>query len=216
MRVSVLSRWSSRLAAVAVGIFALAGLCLAAEYSAEVVTKRGDRSHVSKVYVKGQNQRREMKMEGRQHIVIVRGDKKLMWMLFADTKTYMEIRDAKGFADDPKMERYAKDLGSRKLVGKEKVSGYQCDKYLFTFKNKELGTQTQWMSPKLGAVIKTQSRGGKHVGSTVYKNIKEGKISSSLFELPKGYKKVEGPPMGGGHGHRGMQPGMPKPPGPPK
>jgi hypothetical protein len=44
--------------------------------------------------------------------------------------------------------------GIRKLVGEETINGYLCDKYAFTYHDKSMGTQYQWISKKLKVMIK--------------------------------------------------------------
>jgi outer membrane lipoprotein-sorting protein len=68
---------------------------------------------------------------------------------------------------------------------------------LITYKNKSMSKMTQWISENLNYPIKMvyhSSYGDMH---TEYKNINEGRVKDSVFEIPKGYKKMTMPGMGG-------------------
>jgi len=95
--------------------------------------------------------------------------------------------------DDADIAAALKDLGERKLVGEESINGYLCDKYAFTYHDKSMGTQYQWISKKLKVMIKMDSEGSPFKMSTEFKNIKEESVPDSLFELPAGYTKISIP-----------------------
>jgi len=64
------------------------------------------------------------------------------------------------------------EVATKENLGKEKVNGYACDKYRFTFNDKSMGTMTQWFSKKLNFPIKSVMMGSQGEISTEYKNIK--------------------------------------------
>ena len=79
-----------------------------------------------------------------------------------------------------------------KRVGTETVKGYKCDKYLFTFKNKEMGTMTQWFAIKLGypiKIINTSDMMGEAI--TELQNIKKASVRDDLFIVPSDYKEIK-------------------------
>ena len=183
------------------------GVCLATDFSADVSQSMGGMKTGGKVYVSGQKMRQEVAMAATKQIVIVRGDKGLVYMLQPAARQYMKMQGVKGelgMNNSKAMDELRKSA-TQKRLGRENVSGYSCDKSLFTFKDKKRGTLTLWSATKLGGhPIKTEmktSRGGVFME---YKNIKEGRQSASLFELPAGYKPMKMP--------AGM-PGMPGVPG---
>ena len=81
-----------------------------------------------------------------------------------------------------------------KVVGKETVMGYECDKYLITFKNNEIGTMTQWFAIKLGYPIKTINKNAA-LGEVIteLQNIKKGGVKDDLFLLPDGFTELQQP-----------------------
>ncbi|MGD2150842.1 MAG: hypothetical protein PVF99_09560 [Desulfobacterales bacterium] len=59
-------------------------------------------------------------------------------------------------ATDPEIEEKIKDIAEKKSLGKEKVSGYVCEKYQYLYHDKSSGVLTQWLSKRLGYPIKTE------------------------------------------------------------
>ena len=76
------------------------------------------------------------------------------------------------------------------------VQGYKCDKYVFTFKNKQMGTMTQWFSQKLGDPIKTVNKIDKMEEIiTELQNIQKTNIQDDLFIVPSDYREMSSPQM---------------------
>lgn len=172
----------------------LAGaLCLAAEFSADFAEVKGPRTSSGKLYMKGTKVRREV-TQGNTGIMISRPDKDVIWNLNPAGKTYLEMTGIGNMpTSDADIAAALKDLGERKLVGEESINGYLCDKYAFTYHDKSMGTQYQWISKKLKVMIKMDSEGSPFKMSTEFKNIKEESVPDSLFELPAGYTKISIP-----------------------
>jgi len=207
-----LNRCRSLLALVVLLCFS--SMALAAEFSADFTEKMGNRVAAGKLYLKGYDIRRDVTQGPQKNIMIYRMDKKVIWLLDPVQKTYMEMSAAgKELAylspDDPKAKQALKDMGTVKKVGRETVNGYVCDKYAFSYRDKSMGTQYQWVAQKLKVPIKVEQKSPKFQMLAEYKNIKEGGVSSSLFQLPKGYKKTSIPGMPGG---KIQMPNMPRRP----
>jgi len=197
-------RWSALAALIAV--VTCATMSAAAEFSADLVATQGGSTITGKFYVKGTKARQELVVAGAKTVMILLSDKKVAWFINPDKKTYLEIR---GNVPDLAMLAEPKvpaNVGTRKLVGKEKVNGYLCDKYALVFKDKRQGTVYQWVSPKLKVPLKTEQRVGGKSSVMELKNVKEGKVPSALFQVPAGYKKLEMPGVRGGPGASGGKP----------
>jgi outer membrane lipoprotein-sorting protein len=180
------------------------GLAQAAEFSAVIINRMGSRETQGKIYMKGEKMRREFAAGEQVGITIVRPDKKVMWMLMPAQKTVMEMPFNKASLEKM-MGMPKKQQTEMKLLGTEKVNGYETEKYETTVKGEGKPMKHYvWVSKKLGVPIKMVSLDGKF--SMVYQDIKEGGVPDSLFEIPPGYQKMTMP--------RGM-PGMP-PPGAPR
>ena len=171
----------------------------AAEFSADMIQSTPDHSVKGKVFVKGENFREEITSIGGGHpIIIFRKDKNLIWTLMPQNRMYMEMpATQKGRILTQTDQNDIKDIAEKKYLGTEKINGFICDKYRLVFKDKARGTTTQWISKKLKFPIKAVSdtTNGKVV--VEYKNIRETKLSDSLFNIPAGYKKMTMPCMPG-------------------
>ncbi|MDY6854567.1 MAG: DUF4412 domain-containing protein [Thermodesulfobacteriota bacterium] len=160
----------------------------AQEFSADytVHEKKQNMSIKGKIFIKGEKFRQETLIQGMKQIMIIRPDKNLMWMIMPEGKTYMEMSHV---TDDKKIEPWTSEMESKaKYLGKETVSGLSCKKYQYTEQGK---TYYSWIFEKFPFPVKTEYSDGL----IEYKNIKEGKVPNSLFEVPSGYKKMSMPKM---------------------
>ena len=187
MRFNV-SRLCGLVAACAVACALVSGMCLAANFSADMTTKMGGMTVTGKLYVSGSNARQNIEMQGRKQVVISRGDKHMAYMLNPAARQYVEMP---GAGDTWKASKMSLPPGmTRKLVGKETINGIPCDKYVYTSKGKQAQTMTVCVAKDLDLPIKTEIKTPKGMIVVEYKNIKRGSSPASLFEIPKGYKKV--------------------------
>jgi outer membrane lipoprotein-sorting protein len=178
-----------------------AGLAQAAEFSAVIINRMESRETQGKIYMKGEKMRREFAAGEQVGITIVRPDKKVMWMLMPGQKTVMEMPFSKASLEKM-MGMSQEQQAEMKLLGTEKVNGYEAEKYETTVKGDGKPMKHYvWVSKKLGVPIKMVSLDGKF--SMDYRNIKEGGVPDSLFEIPPGYQKITmpqgmpgGPPQG--------------------
>lgn len=182
----------SRISRVAAAAVLAGALSFAAEFSADFVDVKGPQTSSGKLYMKDTKVRREV-TQGRPSITISRPDKEVMWILNPANKTYFEMPNVGKEAANMDVNEALKGLGERKLVGEETVNGYPCDKYVFVYNDKSMGTLNQWISKKLKIAIKMESEGSPYKMVTEYKNIKEGPIADSIFDLPAGYTKINLP-----------------------
>jgi hypothetical protein len=190
----VLFGWGMVLVVVAV-IFVLSGSSIAAEFSADLLLKQGGETMTGKVYVKGDKTRQEFVQQGQKQITIMRLDKGVTWVLMPAEKIYMEMSSQEGAAYNPQLDQNIKDKAEIKLLGKETVNGYVCDKYQYIYHDTSLGTLTQWISKKFSYPIKTEYKSPSGYMLTEYKNIQEGNVQNSLFEVPGDYMLMSIPGM---------------------
>ncbi|MFP5212531.1 MAG: DUF4412 domain-containing protein [Acidobacteriota bacterium] len=184
-------KWLCRSLSVAFAlVLLLSASCLAAEFSADLVIQpKGEEAMKGKIYVKGNKVRHEVTEEGDTQIMIVRPDKKVTWMVVPEEKMYTEIpyqSDDQAFEEwNPEKEKKAK------AMGEETIAGFPCKKY----ETIEDGEKTYvWVAKKLSFPIKLENS----EAVMEYKNIKEGSVADSLFELPQGYEKMPQVPGLGG------------------
>jgi hypothetical protein len=167
------------------------------DFSAEIVTKAGGRTQGGKIYMSGDKWRMDVSAYGQKSTMIVRADKKVVYLLMPSQKMYMEQKyteeHKRGMSDMTKAGPDAGEVESQK-VGAEKVSGIMCDKYKITYKaGGRKTTVYQWVAKDYLFPLKSAAADGSW--STQFKDFKPGKQPASLFELPAGYKKFEMPKM---------------------
>ncbi len=161
------------------------------EFSAQMILKEGPRIMSGRIYVKNGKMRQEFSDEDGQEITIIRPDKKVMWVVIPQERTYVEMpftgRLPGQFLQMPV------DVVTKRKVGTETVSGYLADRWEITTRGGASGVtrQTLWVAQKLDTPLKMVSQDPKL--SLEYKNIKEGGVADRLFEPPPGYTKTTGP-----------------------
>ena len=171
-------------------VLLLAGSAAAAQFSAQMMVRDGEKLALGKIFVQDGKMRQEFNEEEGQTITIVRPDLKKVWVILPREQGYTELplkTELPGqFIQIPP------DALAKRLVGKETVNGYEAEKYEVTAPG-GLGPerQTIWMAIKLGVAVKLVSREKNF--SMEYRSIIEGPQSERLFNLPPGYKKLSTP-----------------------
>jgi hypothetical protein len=127
-------------------------------------------------------------------------DSRKMIMMSTTNKTYMEQATRQEGApsiDDPRV------VVEKKQIGSETIDGHPCNKYdsVFYIKDKpaEKYKAIIWEAKDLGGLVirsetalpPEKARGGKNKIISEIKEIKVGAAKSSMFEVPKDYRKVE-------------------------
>jgi len=160
----------------------------------EITSPKG--SFASKIISKDGKQRIEHNVKGKEEITIVRSDKKVMWVLKPDNKTYMEMsldrrqRDISSQLHDPEIKT------EKEFLGNETVDNHPSRKYHLTVikDGKKEAAGFLWEASDLNNFpVKHQNE--KTTTTTVWKNIKFDAAADSLFEIPAGYTKMEMPGM---------------------
>lgn len=161
------------------------------EFSATLVIREGGLTQHARMHYSRNKQRMEMQNEdlGGKSVVITRLDKGLVWVLLPSEKMYMET---------PISQRKSNPLGmdpdtvvKRQRIGKDTVDGHPCIKEKVTVKDAGGGNESMyyWEAQDIGWPVKAEALDGSW--SYTYKDIKVGRQDPSLFEVPKGYSKLE-------------------------
>jgi outer membrane lipoprotein-sorting protein len=158
-----------------------------AQFSALLMLKDGQKVMPGKIYVRDDMMRQEFTDEEGQTITIVRRDKKVIWVILPQQRTYMELplktRLPGQFIQIPP------NALQKRLVGKDRVCGYEAEKYEVTVPGGSgLEKQTIWVVPKLGLPVKLVCT--QRNFSLEYKSIREGPVPERLFALPQGYQRL--------------------------
>jgi len=169
-------------------------VALSAEFSADLIQKTAGMTTKGKVYIKGNKMRMEMDTPAGKSINLMDIGTGLMQMLQPEQKMYFEMETPE--AGVVKTDEALDKIADKKHVGTEKVNGYKCDKYEIIYHDRGLGKMSQWFSKKLNYPIKIIYNGPQGEMVVEYKNIKQGEVDSSLFEIPPGYEKMKIPGMG--------------------
>jgi hypothetical protein len=163
--------------------FLMVGLVQAADFSAEVFNTYQGQATQSKVYV--QEGKIRLETLGTEEYTILRTDKKVIWIVIPEEKTYLEIQSLNSQGAGEKM----KGEVNRQYLSSETVNGYATKKYEVHYLDKDtLHKAHQWISSDLNYPIKISALDGSW--STEYRNIRIGSQADSLFEIPQGFDRI--------------------------
>ncbi|MGO9614053.1 MAG: DUF4412 domain-containing protein [Dissulfurispiraceae bacterium] len=165
-------------------------------YSADMETTTAQGSFTSKIFFRDTKMRMERNTQGHKSIYIMRPDKKVIWMLMVDSETYMEMpldmskQDIQSKLHDPNIKT------DKEFIANEIIDDHPAKKYHLTIikDGKKEKSGYIWEANDLGNFPLKYESEDKKV-TTVWKNIKTGGVSDSVFELPAGYKKMDMPTM---------------------
>ncbi|MDH4230520.1 MAG: DUF4412 domain-containing protein [Nitrospirota bacterium] len=169
------------------------------EYSADTYFETEEMSFSGRTYqALNGKQRQEINMEGSRQITITRMDKKLIWVLMPNTKTYMEMSINEG----KKESRDVHDCDvDQKNAGTETVNGVKATRSKVSMSCPDgQYTGDMWVT-KEGIMVKMDAAGKAEGSKTVrmkteLKNLKIARQDPALFEIPAGYTKMSfGNPM---------------------
>lgn len=174
---------------------AAAGDRLNVEYSADQVIEAEDIAMKTHIYSTPTKERREMSQGGMNTIMIMRYDKKMMWTVMPEDKMYMESA-MKASSDKSDLSGYQIE---QTPLGQETLNGQSMNKskILMTHSSGSKMGGFMWTT-KEGILAKIDAiaieKGSKDRFKMEQANIKVGKQPADLFEIPKGFEKMD---MGG-------------------
>ena len=173
-----------RLISLVMGVFILflATTVLAEDFSADMINTTKSGIFRGKIFITKDKTR----MEIPESITITRIDRKVVWILMPKDKMYMEQPFDPGKVT-PTSEKVDGEI-ERKLLGQEKIDGKMTNKYQIVY-NQDGKREVifQWIAAGLKIPVKTAA--GDSSWTMEYKNIKIGKQSDVLFEVPADYQK---------------------------
>jgi hypothetical protein len=181
------------------GIFVLCGLSswsfagASVEFEANfTINIEGEETESGRIYVKGQKFRQEVEEDGVARIVISEGLQGNVLVILPEEEAYLKIPlDGWNVAMDQKSaEETLQGKAVMENLGKEKVNGYDCNKYRYTYRDPDMGVMIVWFSEKLQASIKHIQTGPSGTSEMILSDIKEHTIPDHLFEVPKGYQEM--------------------------
>lgn len=201
MRIQLRSWLAVSAASLVLATPSFAGPGISVEYSGEEVVETAESATKTKVYSTPTMERREMSEGGQQMITIARHDKKVTWMLMPEEKMYMEMPI--GQSAEKKDEKT--DLSAYKIeqtpMGQETLNGIVMNKgkMIMTAKDGSKMGGLMWTT-KEGIIAKMDAlsvdQGKKDRFKLEMKNLKISKQPADLFEIPKGFEKMDMGAMG--------------------
>lgn len=203
MRTSLRSWFVMSAASLLLAAPTWAGPGINVEYSGDEVVETADGITKTKVYSTPTMERREMSEGGQQMIAITRHDKKVVWNLMPEEKMFMAMPT--GQSAMHKEEKT--DLSEYKIeqtpMGQETVNGVVMNKAKMIMTGKDGSKMGGFMwTTKEGIIAKLDAlsvdQGKKDRFKLEMQNLKIGKQPADLFEIPKGYEKLDMGAMGAG------------------
>jgi hypothetical protein len=181
---------------VAMWALLTAGTMTTKPYFAESVMKAaGGPEMVSRMWAGGPDRWR-VEVVGQPTAAIVRLDRKKMYTLLPQAKSYYETTMSEEEAKTTLQgQQPPPGKVTRKALGKETVAGRPADKYEVTVTPRGGKAQVyyEWLSTELGMPIKMAA--ADKSWSMEYRNIKLGPQDPKLFEVPAGFKKMVMPSL---------------------
>lgn len=165
------------------------------QFKADMVQTSEGGAITSKLYVEGSLYCIEQDDGGTEVRVIVNKDEMITRVLKTEDKMYLEMSSMGMMSKMNDVFMSVEDLrGSTdaKLLGKEDVNGYACDKYIVNRDGKDV--MNFWISPELEFPIKVVNLMGNKMTMEL-RNIELGDIDDLMFKIPAGYTKMEMPGM---------------------
>ena len=159
-----------------------------AEYGAEqtlpmVATNDNTSMKKQKIYVDGKKRRFEMSGLGMNIVSILRHDQHISYTLWPDKKVYTSSPLYSDLDKDPGF--FPSSNTKFEFVGKESIKSIICDKYKYTFREKDC---LIWIdASKKTPVCQTEPDG--KMATIYWDNFKIGPQPADLFEVPEDYEK---------------------------
>ncbi len=180
--------------ATTIALLALASVVSAGEFSATVNTDMRGKSASYPIYVKGRCYCTVQEDGGQSIRILVDMERNITTVIVAAEKAYIEMPTdgLRSKANDPiqAVLHVPKELVER-IVGKETIEGYECEKREYTFNDKLC--QVVWFSTELGLPLKIEQHAAA-VRTFKITGFKQGPVDAALFSVPDGFKKMEEPP----------------------
>lgn len=174
------------------------------DYTADSYFETAQGVMQGKVYYSPGKERREYTESGEKMIMIMRHDKKRIWMLMPEEKMYMDMQMTGERGEDMSAWNI-----QQTRVGEETVNGVRTTKYKIIMtspKGSKMGgffwTTRENILVKMDAIA--VDKGSKERMKIELKNLQIGAQKAALFEVPPGYSAGGMPGMGGMGGMPGL------------
>lgn len=143
-----------------------------------------------KYWMSGDKMRMEMEAQGMKAVNII-NEKGEIWMYNPADKTAVKLPEVNSKDDFPN-EWAEADRNNMKIVGHEKLDGYDCTIVTITEEDSE---SKMWLRKDIGMPIKIETKNDDGDLLIEYKNYRLEKQAASLFELPADAQIINIPDM---------------------
>lgn len=168
------------------------GQALAVEFTAKFIQERSNQKITGAILVADQKIRMDIIAGNSMVTTISRLDKNLVWVMNIGERSYYEVKKlAMGPEAGVKYHKELEKIADRKVLGKERLEGYDCEMVQFVFHDKKYGAITQWIAQKLNYPIKTVHESSEEKIITTFFKITETSVDPVMFEIPEKFKKLE-------------------------
>ena len=162
-----------------------------AQFTADMVQTQDGETSTTKFYVENPFYRMDIEEEGQEGYVIVDQSEGITRVVMPSDKMYMEMssRGMMSMSNDVFQSiEQQKEIYDANLLGNETINGYECEKYQVIIDGNVV--TTFWQSPQLEYPLKVISGPDSEMVMEL-KNINEGDVDDSMFQIPNGYTKIE-------------------------
>ncbi len=155
-----------------------------------ITTQGQTLTSTAKMFMSNEKFRMEAESQGMKSATI-KNAKGEIWLYNPDTKTAMKMPSIKNEGDLPN--QWAKeDTSGMKIVGQEKMDGYDCVVVTVT---QAAETSKMWLRKDIGMPVRVESKTAEGSFVIEYKNYKVGAQANNLFELPNDAQIVSVPSL---------------------
>lgn len=164
-----------------------------AQFTADMVTTESGVTVTNKFYSENPFYRMDIEEEGQEGYVIVNRTEGVTKVVMPAEQMYMEMSSTgmMSMSNDvfQSIEKQ-KEQYETNLVGSESINGYECEKYEVLIDGSVVSTY--WQSADIEYPIKVVSGANSEMVMEL-KNITEGDVDDSMFQIPDGYTKMDMP-----------------------
>ena len=160
------------------------------EFSADMVESSQGISLNSKIYVKGNKYRIEQTQEGQLLLIIVDQDAGKTQVVMPSQEQYAEINttDPVSLMNDPYQSyKYVSANYERRGEGTESISGYECEKSVYS--QQDLDIMTAWYTDKLSLPVRIILHTDRD-HTIELQNINTDSVNEELFQVPENYTRL--------------------------
>jgi Domain of unknown function (DUF4412) len=173
-------------------IFSAANL-RAAEFTANMLQKKGEKTISGTLYVKNELYRIEQKSNGEEVVILVNTKTNKTIILNKAGRQFMEISNDSGqsLSNNPfASAAYTRSRSKVEKDGQEKIAGIVCEKIKLLQQGHFV--MTIWESSDLGFIMKIKMNSTRERLTTLSK-VKKKTLENSLFQVPAGYSELVRP-----------------------